>query len=126
MARPSPPLFMAVMDEAVLYRRVGDAKVMRGQLEHLLAMAGRPRVTLQVIPAEVGVHVGLLGGFAIAGFGDDTPGMVYLESPDQGQITKHSGTVSKIAVTYDVLRASALSASATRDLIAEVVVEKWN
>jgi transcriptional regulator with XRE-family HTH domain len=123
--RPSPPLFMAVLDEAVLYRRVGDVKVMHTQLGHLLALADRPRVTLQVVPAEVGVHVGLLGGFAIAGFGDETPGMVYLETPDEGQITKHPTTVDKVSVTFDVLRAGALSTTATRDLIAKVAEERW-
>jgi DNA-binding XRE family transcriptional regulator len=124
--RPSPPLFLAVMDEGVLYRRVGDSKVMRSQLEHLLTLADRPRITLQVVPAEVGVHVGLLGGFAIASFADETPGMVYLETPDAGEITKDPATVDKITVTYDLLRAGALSASASRDLIAKVAEQRWN
>ncbi len=123
--RPNPPLFMGVIDEAVLYRRVGDVKVMRTQLEHLLTVANRPRVTLQVVPANVGVHVGLLGGFAIAGFADDRAGMVYLESPDAGEVTKHPATVAKITNTYDVLRASALSTAASRDLIAKVAEERW-
>lgn len=124
--QPSPPLFLAVMDEGVLHRRVGDAKVMRVQFEHLFTLAERPRITVQVVPADVGVHVGLLGGFAVASFPDETPGMAYLETPDEGEITKDPVTVNKITVTYDLLRASALSASASRDLIAKVAEQRWN
>jgi hypothetical protein len=123
--RPAPPSFGAVIDEAVLSRCVGGPKVMHDQLMHLADMSERPRITVQVLPAEVGVHVGLLGAFAIAGFDDDTAGMVYLESPDQGETTKHPGRVARIAVTYDTLRDEALGARASPDLIRKVAEERW-
>jgi hypothetical protein len=44
-------------------------------------------IKVHVIPAEVGAHIGLLGAFAIAGFADDAPGIVYFESPDEGETT---------------------------------------
>jgi DNA-binding XRE family transcriptional regulator len=121
----SPPSFGAVVDESVLHRCIGGSKVMHDQLLHLADMSERPRITVQVLPAEVGAHVGLLGAFAIAGFADGTPGMVYLESPDEGETTKHAGTVAKIGITYDTLRDDALSARASRDLIAKVAEETW-
>lgn len=40
--RDDPPLLWAVIDEAVLHRPVGDAKVMRDQLTHLVEMSARP------------------------------------------------------------------------------------
>src|SRR4051812_43121825 len=40
----------AVMDEAALRRPLGGAAVMRGQLDHLIEMAGSPNVTLQIVP----------------------------------------------------------------------------
>jgi DNA-binding XRE family transcriptional regulator len=119
------PSFGAVIDESVLYRCIGGQKVMPDQLLHLADISGRPRITVQVLPAAVGAHVGLLGAFAIAGFPDGTPGMVYLESPDEGETTKHAGTVAKIGITYDTLRDDALSARASRDLIMEVAEERW-
>jgi hypothetical protein len=122
--RPSPPSFQAVIDEAVLRRCVGGPKVMRDQLLHLMDMAARPRVSIQVVPASVGVHVGCLGSFAIAGFPDDTPGMVHLESPDEGETTKHPGTVAKIGLIYDELRTEALRGSESASLI-ERVAEEW-
>jgi transcriptional regulator with XRE-family HTH domain len=123
--QPSPPSFGAVIDESVLYRGIGGPKVMHDQLLHLADIAERSRITVQVLPAEVGAHVGLLGAFAMAGFADGTPGMVYLESPDEGEATKRADTVAKIGITYDTLRDDALGARASRDLIRRVAEERW-
>jgi hypothetical protein len=103
---------------------VGDAGHGNGPVR--ADMAERPRVTIEIVPAEVGVHVGLLGAFAYAGFEDDTPGIVYMESPDQGQTTKHPATVAKIALTYDTIRTEALGGRASRDLIRKVAEERWS
>ena len=58
--RPKPPSLWAVIDEAVLRRRVGSEKTMQDQLMHLMAVSERSKITIQVVPAEVGAHVGLL------------------------------------------------------------------
>jgi transcriptional regulator with XRE-family HTH domain len=118
--RPKPPSFWAVIDEGVLRRRVGSPKVMQDQLVQLAEMTERPAIKVHVIPAEVGAHVGLLGAFAIAGFDGDAPGVVYLETPDEGQTTKDSATVAKIILTFDTLRSEALPRGASRDLIMKV------
>lgn len=123
--RPSPPSFGAVIDESVLYRSIGGPKVMHDQLLHLANMAERPRITVQVLPAEVGAHVGLLGAFVIAGFADETQGIVYFEAPDEGQTTRQPATVAKIIVTYDTLRDEALGGRVSRDLIRKVAEERW-
>ena len=121
--RPKPPSFWAVLDESVLRRRVSGAKVMQDQLVHLAEMTERPSVNVHVIPAEVGAHVGLLGAFAIAGVDGDAPGVVYFETPDEGQTTKDSVTVAKIILTFDTLRSEALPRRASRDLIMKVAEE---
>lgn len=46
----------AVLDESALRRRVGGPGVMRNQLEHLVRVAYRRNVTLQVLPFEAGGH----------------------------------------------------------------------
>jgi transcriptional regulator with XRE-family HTH domain len=84
--RSEPPSLWIIIDEAVLHRRIGSEKVMYDQLTHLAQVADRPRTTVQVIPGDVGAHVGLLGAFAIAGV--DGAGIIYMESPDQGQTTR--------------------------------------
>ena len=54
LSRPEPPEYWVVLDETVLRRPVGGRKVMRAQLEHLIAAAGRLKVTIQVIPFAAG------------------------------------------------------------------------
>jgi hypothetical protein len=98
---------------------------MHDQLIHLADMSERPRVSVQVLPAEVGAHVGLLGAFAIASFADDSPGMVYFETPDEGEVSKRPTRLARVTVTYDALRDDALSVRASRDRIREVAEEKW-
>ena len=114
-----------VIDESVLYRPVGGAAVMQGQLAHLLEMSERPRVSVQVLPTDVGAHVGLLGAFVILSFPDDAPDMVYFESPDHGETTRDAKRLARVAVTYDTVRDNALSARASRDFIRKVAQETW-
>jgi transcriptional regulator with XRE-family HTH domain len=123
--RPRPPSLWAVIDEAVLHRPVGGLKVMLDQLHHLHDMSARPKVSIQVIPAEVGAHAGLLGGVSIAAFDDDAPGIVYLDSSDEGQTSKEPGTVARMLTIFDTLRSEALPRGASRDLIGRVANERW-
>ncbi len=122
--RPKPPSLWAVIDEAVLRRRVGSEKTMQDQLMHLMTVSERSKITIQVVPAEVGAHVGLLGAFAIASF-ENAPGIVYMESPDEGQTTEMASVVAKVSETFDTLRAEAMPRGASRDLIRKVVEEQW-
>jgi transcriptional regulator with XRE-family HTH domain len=122
--RPKPPMLWIVIDEAVLHRCIGSPEITRDQLLRLADLAQRPKVTIQVVPREVGAHVGLLGAFAIATF-DHAPAIVYLESPDQGQTTDKHATVAAISLTFDTLRAEALPRGASRDLILKVAEQRW-
>jgi transcriptional regulator with XRE-family HTH domain len=122
--RPLPPSVGVVIDETVLYRRIGGAKVMHDQLLHLAEMSERSRVTIQVLPADVGGHVGLMGAFVILGF-PDAPGMLYFESPDRGETTTSPVRLARVTLTWDVLRDEALGARASRDLFRKVAEGKW-
>jgi transcriptional regulator with XRE-family HTH domain len=122
--RPKPSMVWIVIDEAVLHRCIGSAKITHNQLDHLVNLAERPKVTIQVIPSEVGAHVGLLGAFSIATF-DHAATIVYLESPDQGQTTDKHATIARVSLAFDTLRAEALPRGASRDMILKVAKERW-
>ena len=78
--KQDPPNVWAVVDEAVLQRPVGSPAVMRGQLKHLITMAQRPNVTIQVMPFQAGGHSAAGGPFSILRFAEpDLPDVVYLE-----------------------------------------------
>ena len=83
--RADPPSLWAVLDEGVLRRRIGSAPTMRGQLLHLLDVSGWSTITVQLVLGEAGAHVGLLGALSVAAFAN-APGIVYLDTPDQGRV----------------------------------------
>jgi transcriptional regulator with XRE-family HTH domain len=122
--RPSPPTLWAVLDEAVLHRLIGSRKIMYDQLLALADASCRPNITVQIVPTEIGAHAGLLGGFALASFGN-AAGTVYMESPDQGQTTEVPAVVGRLSLTFDTLRADALPRGLSRDLIGKVAEERW-
>jgi len=79
LTQDDPPLFAAVLDEAVLHRLVGGPRVMEAQLERLIEATRLPNVTLQVIPFSVGAHPGLESNFNILELAPPTPGVVFVE-----------------------------------------------
>ncbi len=80
ISRAHPPHVWAVLDEAALRRPVGRPGVMRGQLKHLLSIADRQNVTIQIVPFQYGGHAAAGGPFSILRFTEpDLRDMVYLE-----------------------------------------------
>jgi transcriptional regulator with XRE-family HTH domain len=85
--RAEPPQIFTVLDEAVLRRRVGGTAVMTRQLEHLVALAERPHVTIQVVPFDVGAYEAIQGPFIHLEFPDvSDPDVVFLDG-QQGSAT---------------------------------------
>ena len=107
-----PPRMDVVVDESVLLRAVGGADTMRGQLDHLLTMAGHEWLSLSVVPLAAGAHLGLVGSFALldlepdVGIGtilDIEPGLgeEYLSDRDHELVEtyrRHYDDLAKVAV----------------------------
>lgn len=78
--RPEPLKLWAILDEAALRRVVGGPETMREQIRHLIEMAGRPNITVQVLPFAVGGHAAEGGPMTLLRFAEpDLPDVVYLE-----------------------------------------------
>ncbi|SDI58228.1 Helix-turn-helix domain-containing protein [Sinosporangium album] len=122
--RSDPPLFWAVIDESVLRRPIGGREVMRDQLEHLLEVVRSPRVSIQVVPFELGSTTGLSGAFAIAQ-AQGTPDTVYLESAGAGHVSDRSEDVHAINLRYEAIRGDAHSQRASTEMIRETMVTVW-
>lgn len=81
LERPDPPEIFVIIDEAALRRSVGGEQVMANQIEHLVAMARRPTVSIQVLPFALGAHAALLGSFNHLEFpAGDNPETIYVEN----------------------------------------------
>ncbi|MFI0814298.1 helix-turn-helix domain-containing protein [Streptomyces sp. NPDC021098] len=71
----------AVIHESALRHRVGGPEVMREQLEGLEAATHQANITVQILPFEVGEHLGMGGAFNVISFAE--PGamdVVYTET----------------------------------------------
>ncbi|MFC9115443.1 MULTISPECIES: helix-turn-helix domain-containing protein [Streptomyces] len=124
LEREQPPLTCVVLDEAVLLRPVGGRKVMRRQLAHLLEVSGHRWTQVQVLPNEVGEHVGLAGSFNLLRF-DDHPDVIYTEDVISGHMTANPETIREAALRYARLQAAALSVEDSAGLISRLMEERY-
>jgi transcriptional regulator with XRE-family HTH domain len=118
LTKDSPPQLSVVLDEAAVLRQVGSTAVVREQLAHLTAMAGRPNVTIQVLPLAVGAHPATTGEFSILGFPElVAPDVVYLENMTSDLYVEREGEVYRYTLAFDRLRALALGPAESAALI---------
>jgi transcriptional regulator with XRE-family HTH domain len=121
-AGPNPPMLWAVLDESVLRRPVGGPDVMAEQLTRLAEVGRKRWATLQILPLRVGAHASLDGPFALLSLieGED---VVHIEGGGTGYLTAAKSAVEKAALSYDFLRADALSQEDSLALITSVAEE---
>ncbi|MFF7942643.1 helix-turn-helix domain-containing protein [Nocardia gamkensis] len=78
--RAAAPTLWAVIDEAALHRPVGGVEVLLEQIEHLVTMADRPSIRIQVLPYSAGGHSAAGGPFSILRFPEpELADIVYTE-----------------------------------------------
>jgi transcriptional regulator with XRE-family HTH domain len=121
IAKTNPRLWM-IMDESTLRRMVGGRDLMRQQLQHLVQLAeDRPRVTIQVLPFEVGASPGTRGALAVLSF-DGDPDVAYVETI-VGDLYPEGEELAACKLAVDHLKASALSHDESIKLIQRVMRE---
>lgn len=108
---PTRPLLWVVLDESVIRRRVGDAQVMADQLAHIATLAHRRRIVVQLLGYEAGAPA--LGGMITLMTFDDAPPAAYVEGPRNGNLLDDPAEVAQHGLSYDHLRAAALSPAAS-------------
>jgi hypothetical protein len=115
---PAPRLWVLV-DETLLSRPIGGHAVMRAQLAHLLEVSALPNVSLRVVPADAGEHIGLDGPFKVIETATDT--IAYLEAQGGGRLVRAEKEVARMTVNYESLGAQALPESLSRRLVGTVM-----
>jgi len=124
LTRASAPSLWAVVDEAALRRTIGGRGVMRGQLEHLIAMAKMPNVTLQLLPFHSGGHPAEGGSFVIFRFADpDLPDVVYLEQLASALYLDKRDDVDRYTEVLDRLSVQAETPDKTAEIIEKILTE---
>jgi transcriptional regulator with XRE-family HTH domain len=79
--RSEPPEAFFILDEAVLRRAVGSPKIMARQIDHMVEMARRPGVSIQIIRFSAGAHTALAGPFVHLEFpAENDPDVIFVEN----------------------------------------------
>jgi len=142
---PEPLRAWVVIDEAALWRIVGDPAIQIAQLEYLLEVIRKyPRVTILVIPFAAGAHTGSQGSFTIMDFPwAHDPGVVYVEnqydsqfmedktpgragrktSEDEAESKKKPSPVAVHRLAWEHLLTKALDPLGTEKKIEDVIKE---
>jgi len=121
ITRPDAPAYTALVHEAALRIEVGGRKVLREQLQHVLATADHDNVTVQAIPFSAGAIPG--SGQAILYAEGEVPSLdtVELDRTTAVEFLHLDGQLRKYRLHLDRMQEIALSPARTRDLIHSIV-----
>lgn len=104
------PCYRALLDEAVLHRRVGGAQVMYTQLGKILEAAEKDRATVQIIPFELGAYGAQDSNFVLLEFGESNLSpVVYVEGMTGSRYIDREADVGGYREAVEQLRNSALN-----------------
>ncbi|MFF9778928.1 helix-turn-helix domain-containing protein [Streptomyces sp. NPDC013978] len=120
--RPAPHLSF-VIEEAVLLRPLGGDAVWRGQLEHLMLIAEKRNVVIQVMPLSRQEHAGLAGPFTLMEAKDGRR-IAYTEVQGDSRVHTERHKVRELERTYGILRAQAHTPTESLALIEKLLGER--
>jgi transcriptional regulator with XRE-family HTH domain len=116
------PLLWYVLDEGAVRHVVGGTAVMREQLNKLLEAAGTPGIVVQILPFTADNHAGADGPISVYEF-TESPSVCYTECYSGGRIVEDQAEVADMMTVVNLIRASALSARDSRELILRIGIE---
>lgn len=117
---PPPPRLHCVLDEVVLHRGRGGAKVMHDQLMHLADSVG-PRLTIQVVRSDVNPRS--LGAYILATV--DGRNVAYLETAVRGLVTSAQEDLSILSEAWESVRSFAMPQHESVEFIRRTAEERW-
>ncbi|MFD7701595.1 helix-turn-helix domain-containing protein [Streptomyces caelestis] len=126
LLREAAPQLWAVIDESVLLRVLGSSAVMREQLEHLVAMAERTNVTVQIVPLAVTNASAPAIPVTYLRFGGlDLPDVVYLEHIRSANFLEDRDETEEYRIALDRLADEALKPRDSVELLRRTIEERY-
>ncbi len=122
LTKDEPVEFCAVIDESALRRPIGGVPVAVSQLHHLQKMSGRPNITIQVLPNELGAHAAVAGSYVLLEFAKESP-VVHLEQYRAGAFLDEREDVEAYGQLTERLRQQALSPADSAGLVSDCIAE---
>jgi transcriptional regulator with XRE-family HTH domain len=114
-----PPRLHAVLDEAVIRRTVGSPEIMAGQVRHLIDMADRDHIDIQVLPFDGGAYAAMTGAFTMLRFPDELEmNAVFLEHDHGATSAERPADLDRYGRMFQQVAALALSTDRSQELLA--------
>ncbi|TDQ49220.1 helix-turn-helix domain-containing protein [Actinorugispora endophytica] len=111
-----------IIDEPAVRRPVGNAAIMRAQLQHLKKLSEESNITLQIVPFSQGVYAAETGSFTILRYPEyDLPDVVYVEQLTGGMIQEKRAEVEQYTMALEWLAVVAERPEQTRKLLDEII-----
>lgn len=116
---PEAPRLWAVIDESVLHRPLGGAKVLRAQIDQLLELTALSHIALQVVPYSVsGYHAE--GAFTLLSFAEpELPNIAYIEHLSGALYLEKLDEIETYSRALDQLAVVGETPDRTRQLLAK-------
>ncbi|MEU5851608.1 helix-turn-helix domain-containing protein [Saccharopolyspora shandongensis] len=115
---------LAVISEGAIRRVVGGPEIMGEQLRFLLKVRRPAQLEVQVVPHEAGAHPATGFPFVLLRFPNDAaPTLAYTESLTSAAYHDRQADVDTYTLTFDRLRAAALSPADSSARIEQAVRE---
>ncbi|MFH8468425.1 helix-turn-helix domain-containing protein [Streptomyces sp. NPDC017991] len=124
--REDAPQLWAVIDESVLLRVLGSREAMREQLAHLVDMAQRPHVVLQIVPLDVTNASAPAIPITYLRFGGlDLPDVVYLEHIRSAHFLEDRDETEEYRLTLDRLADEALTPRDSLEMLRTTMEQRY-
>ncbi|MCK8433487.1 helix-turn-helix domain-containing protein [Streptomyces sp. D2-8] len=126
LSRADAPQLWAIIDESVLLRVLGSIDVMREQLAHLVEMAERSNVTLQIVPLSVTNASAPAIPVTYLRFGGlDLPDVVYLEHIKSANFLEDRDETEEYRIALDRLADEALKPRDSLELLRQTMEQRY-
>ncbi|WAE73595.1 helix-turn-helix transcriptional regulator [Streptomonospora nanhaiensis] len=121
--RHDPPDYWAVIDEAAVRRGAEAApEIMADQIRHLLRMATRAGVTIQVLPFSAGAHAASTGAIVVMDYAEPLdPSIVYVEHYAASLMLEEPDEISLVTNVFAHVSAAALSGADSAGFLRTVL-----
>ncbi|MEW2506185.1 MULTISPECIES: helix-turn-helix transcriptional regulator [unclassified Amycolatopsis] len=116
--------FEFVLHEFVLRLDFGGADLMAEQLYHLLRLVVRPNISIRIVPASAGPHVGASGGFSLLEF-EEADSVVYIDTEAVNLFLEDPEEIAMYGNLRRRLREQALTETDSRRFITDLVAELY-
>jgi transcriptional regulator with XRE-family HTH domain len=119
----TPPFFETLLDESILYRKVGGPAIMAEALNHLVSMGERDDVIVRILPLVADL-TRLSFPFVLATVGSGKQ-LAFVEDARGGRILERPEDIAELHEVWGRYSALALSEQESRDLIRKTIEDRW-